>query len=192
MYVPDRDTVHHLAAHPRTAARRLARRTGYGTAIFQLLEHRYSRPARSAACLTSTTNQTVSARERHRRHQQHHCRRRGPARPACRQQCLGVEFRRQWHDRSDQLFYPAKLFFKRQRLGLDQLGSRGVPTRTPASRANTPAAATFCSSMGPSTSSSSRSTCSPIAPSAAATAARSQFRRLLIGSSRSSLRSLTA
>ena len=28
---PIRDTVHHLAAHSRTAARWLARRTGYGT-----------------------------------------------------------------------------------------------------------------------------------------------------------------
>ena len=51
--------------------------------------------------------------------------------------------------------------------------ARAVPTRTQASRVTTPAAATFCSPTGPSTSSSNRSTCSPIVPSAAAPAVRS-------------------
>ena len=116
--------------------------------------------------------QTVTTRERHRRHEQHHRRRRGPARAACRQQCLGVEFRRERHHRSDQLFFRAELWHHAA-AGTRTTGPGAVPTRTQASRAITPAAATSCSSMGPSTSSSSRSTCSRTVPSAAAPAVRS-------------------
>ena len=159
-----------MAAGPRTAAHRLARRTGY-VAQHQLRGRRLTPGVLRGmfdvttgqtvklASVTDGTSNTIAA---------------GEGLPAQRADNNVWE----WNSGANGTTVPINYSSAQScalpgRLGLRPTGPRAVPTRTQASRAITPAAATFCSSMGPSTSSSRRSTCSRTAPSAAATAARS-------------------